>query len=69
MILRQSEAEELLEDGKRTLEQESPTAWAERLADRLRGLLKEELAAYGGGEDFLRWVRSEDPEPADPVRF
>jgi hypothetical protein len=27
-------------------------------------LLKEELAKYGGGEAFLRWVRSEDEESA-----
>ncbi len=29
--------------------------------ERLRGLLREELAAYGGGEAFLRWLRT-DPE-------
>ncbi len=28
---------------------------------RLRGLLKDEMAAYGGGEAFLRWLRT-DPE-------
>jgi len=29
--------------------------------ERLRGLLREELAAYGGGEAFLKWLRT-DPE-------
>lgn len=37
---------------------------AKRLTDRLRGLLKEELAEYGGGEAFLKWIRSEDEEAA-----
>lgn len=31
----------------------------------LRGLLKEEFAEYGGGEAFIRWIRSEDD--AEPV--
>jgi hypothetical protein len=35
-----------------------------RAADRLRGLLKEEIAQFGGGEAFLRWVRSEDEDAA-----
>jgi hypothetical protein len=30
-------------------------------------LLKEELAEYGGGEAFIRWMRSEDEdEPGAP---
>jgi hypothetical protein len=33
---------------------------AKRLTENLRGLLKVELAGYGGGEAFLKWVRSED---------
>jgi hypothetical protein len=28
---------------------------------RLRGLLRDEMAAYGGGEAFLKWLRT-DPE-------
>jgi hypothetical protein len=32
------------------------------LTGKLFGLLKDELAAYGGGEAFLKWVRSEDDE-------
>lgn len=43
---------------------EDPSARAMRLTAKLRGLLKEELAAYGGGEAFLRWVRSEDEDAA-----
>jgi hypothetical protein len=45
-------------------EQEDPDAWALRLTEKLRGLLKEELKEYGGGEAFLRWVRSEDEDAA-----
>lgn len=40
--------------------QETLDERADRLTERLRGLLKAELAEYGGGEAFLRWVRSED---------
>jgi hypothetical protein len=41
---------------------ESPSDRALRLTEKLRGILKEEFAAYGGGEAFLRWVRSEDED-------
>jgi|SRR5579863_411646 hypothetical protein len=41
---------------------ESPEARARRLAGKLRGLLKDELAEYGGGEAFVRWVRGYDEE-------
>lgn len=44
--------------------EEDPQARAKRLTDKLRGLLKEELAEYGGGEAFLRWIRSEDEDAA-----
>jgi hypothetical protein len=43
---------------------EEPSARAFRLTEKLRGLLKEELAEYGGGEAFLRWIRSEDKDAA-----
>ena len=33
---------------------------AEQFVNRLRGLLKDELAEYGGGEAFIQWIRSED---------
>lgn len=39
---------------------ETSEEWALRLTGKLRGLLKEELAEYGGGEAFLKWMRSED---------
>jgi hypothetical protein len=42
--------------------QESPAARAHRLTEKLRGLLKEEIAAYGGAEGFIRWVRSDKDE-------
>jgi hypothetical protein len=48
--------------------QEDPRARARRLMEGLRGLLKEELAEYGGGEAFIRWIRSEDDsEPISGV--
>jgi hypothetical protein len=37
---------------------------AKRLAEGLKGLLREELSEYGGGEAFLKWVRSENGEAA-----
>jgi hypothetical protein len=45
-------------------DQEAPSDRALRLTEKLRGLLKDELAEYGGGEAFLRWVRSEDEDAA-----
>jgi hypothetical protein len=45
-------------------EKEDPSDRAVRLTEKLRGLLKEELAEYGGGEAFLRWIRSEDEDAA-----
>jgi hypothetical protein len=44
--------------------QEDPTERAIRLTEKLRGILKDELAEYGGGEAFLRWVRSDDEDTA-----
>jgi len=41
---------------------EDPGERAFRLTEKLRGLLKDEIAAYGGGEAFIRWVRSEDED-------
>ena len=43
---------------------ETSSERAYRLTEKLRGLLKEELAEYGGGEAFLRWVRGYDEEEA-----
>lgn len=44
--------------------EETPEARAFRLTEGLRGLLKEEMAAYGGAEGFIRWVRGYDEEDA-----
>jgi hypothetical protein len=41
---------------------ESPRARAHRLMARISGILREEIASYGGAEAFIRWVRSEDEE-------
>jgi hypothetical protein len=35
-----------------------------RLADELRGRFSEEIAAHGGTEGFIRWVRSDEDEDA-----
>jgi hypothetical protein len=43
---------ETTKDRARVSGNESPLA-------RLRGLLREELAAYGGGEAFLKWLRTD----------
>ncbi|HKO18818.1 MAG TPA: hypothetical protein VJU82_08020 [Acidobacteriaceae bacterium] len=43
---------------------ESPAARAHRLTEKLRGLLKDEIAAFGGTEAFIRWVRSDDEDAA-----
>jgi len=43
---------------------EDPTARAKRVTAGLRGLLKNEIAAYGGTEAFIRWVRSDEDEAA-----
>ena len=43
---------------------EGPSERAFRLTEKLRGLLKDELAEYGGGEAFVRWIRSEDEDAA-----
>jgi hypothetical protein len=37
---------------------------ARRLTEGLRGLLKQELAAQGGTEAFVQWVRSDDENAA-----
>lgn len=53
-----------IESGNPAATEEDATARAIRLTEKLRGMLKEELAEYGGGESFLRWVRSEDEDAA-----
>ncbi len=39
---------------------EDGAARAKRLTESLRGLLKQELKEYGGTEEFVRWVRSDE---------
>jgi hypothetical protein len=59
-----------MQDAKIAPAHDDPEARALRLTEKLRGLMKEEFAAYGGGEAFLRWVRSdhEDPAPSSETR-
>jgi hypothetical protein len=45
-------------EGKMVMETSAERAF--RLTEKLRGLLKDELAAYGGGEAFIKWMRSEE---------
>ena len=44
--------------------QETPEEWASRLTGKICGILKDELAEYGGGDAFIRWVRGYDEEDA-----
>jgi hypothetical protein len=44
---------------------ETSEEWAHRMTGKLFGLMKDEFAALGGGEAFLRWVRSEDEDDAE----
>jgi hypothetical protein len=51
--------------GKATeVSSENPQARAQRLTGNLRGLLKKEIAAHGGAEAFIQWVRSDDEDAA-----
>lgn len=43
---------------------EDPFARAARLTDKLSGILKDELAGYGGPAAFLHWLRSEKDHAA-----
>jgi hypothetical protein len=43
---------------------ESPEARAFRLTEKLRGLMKNEIAARGGAEGYIRWVRGYDEDEA-----
>ncbi len=52
------------ENGALESPEQDPAARALRMTEKLRGILKEELAEYGGGEAFLRWVRSENENAA-----
>ncbi|MGB0063762.1 MAG: hypothetical protein WBP85_04885 [Terracidiphilus sp.] len=41
---------------------EDADAWAFRVTEKVRGLLREEIAQFGGTDAFIRWVRSEDED-------
>jgi hypothetical protein len=43
---------------------EAPAERAFRLTEKLRGLMKDQIAAHGGTEGFMRWVRSDEDETA-----
>jgi|SRR5271166_4735460 len=43
---------------------EEPEVRARRLTENLRGLLKKEIAAHGGAEAFIQWVRSDNEDAA-----
>ena len=62
--MQQSSARQLLSEEQPLAARETPEARAQRLGGKLRGLLKDELAEYGGGEAFIRWVRGYDEEDA-----
>lgn len=47
---------------KESQPEETPEEWAHRVTGKISGLLKDELAEYGGGEAFIRWVRGYDEE-------
>lgn len=54
---RSSRVEAISSNGPETPEESA--AWAKRVTGNLRGLLKEELSTYGGGEAFMKWIRSD----------
>ena len=43
---------------------ESAAERAQHAMDKLYGLMKDEIAAHGGAEAFIRWVRSDEDEDA-----
>ena len=47
-----------------TSTEETPEEWAHRMTGKLCGLMKDEIAAMGGSEAFLRWARGYDEEDA-----
>jgi hypothetical protein len=50
--------------GSASRPEETPEEWAHRMTGKLFGLMKNEIAALGGGEAYLRWVRGYDEEDA-----
>lgn len=50
--------------GASELPGESAAERAQQAMDKLYGLMKDEIAAHGGAEAFIRWVRSDEDEDA-----
>jgi hypothetical protein len=44
--------------------EETPEEWAHRLTGKISGILKDEIAQFGGAEGYIRWVRGYDEEDA-----
>ena len=44
---------------------ETPEERACRLTEKIRGILKDEIAEFGGAEAFIRWVRSDHDRPVE----
>jgi hypothetical protein len=59
VVLHFALASEAIKDGP-VVRTETPEQRAKRVVAGLSGLLKDEIAAYGGTEAFMRWVRSEE---------
>ncbi len=47
---------------------ETAEEWAHRMTGKLCGVLKEEIAACGGAEAFIRWVRSGDEDTLEDAK-
>ena len=57
-----------MEDEKVQPEDETPEEWAHRVTGKLRGLLKDEIQAFGGTDGYMRWVGpiTTSPEEMEP---
>ncbi len=55
-----------MNESAKQLNAEPPAEKAKRLTDALGGLLKEELAAYGGVDAYMRWIRGLGDGEDDP---
>jgi hypothetical protein len=45
--------------------EETPDEWAFRVTEKIRGILKDEIAQFGGAEGYIRWVRGYDEEDSE----
>jgi hypothetical protein len=53
---------DLPENAREPVNEETPEEWAHRTTSKLQGLLKNEIAEMGGAQAYMRWVRSDDEE-------